>query len=115
MTPRAILGPGDLPMLVRAERVPLSLTRQSIERLVELAVLHLEALDEMTADTRNDARSAEHPATVRELADLERCTPGAIASRVKRARAAGALQTDVLAGLRAAVARLEALERELAR
>jgi hypothetical protein len=64
MTPRAILGPGDLPMLVRAERVPLSLTRQSIERLVELAVLHLEALDEMTADTRNDARSAEHPEMV---------------------------------------------------
>jgi hypothetical protein len=57
----------------------------------------------------------ERGATVRELADLERCTPGAIASRVKRARAAGALQTDVLAGLRAAVARLEALERELAR
>lgn len=64
MTPRAILGPGDLPMLVRAERVPLSLTRESIERLAELAVMHLERVDEMIAETRDDLRIAEHPEMV---------------------------------------------------
>jgi phosphoserine phosphatase len=53
----------------------------------------------------------ERGATRRDLAELEHVTPNAIASRCRRARA---MQADVLAGLRAAVERLERLEREIA-
>lgn len=58
---RAIIGPGDLPVLVRADRVTVTLTRGTVELLAQLAGLHLEAIDEMVADTRTDASRAEHP------------------------------------------------------
>jgi hypothetical protein len=54
-------------------------------------------------------------ATVRELAALEHVAPVTIYARLKRARAAGAMQTDLADALRAAVAAAEALAQELAR
>lgn len=67
MSARAIIGAGGLPILVRAERVPLSLTRASIERLAELAAQHLEQIEELIAEAPTegvDARLASATAAL---------------------------------------------------
>lgn len=63
---RAVLGPGDLPLLVRAERVPLSLTRQSIELACEVLVMHLERVDEMVSETYDRPADAQTAPVVAE-------------------------------------------------
>lgn len=58
MTPRAVIGAGDLPLLVRAERVELRPTRQTVELLASLVVAEL-ALREDGADY-----DQAHPAVI---------------------------------------------------
>lgn len=68
MTPRAIIGTGDLPLLVRAERVPLSLTRQSVELACEVLGMHLERVDEMISETYDRPAVADSPEVTAERA-----------------------------------------------
>lgn len=47
---RAAIGAGDLPITVRAERVELAPTRQTVELLAELAVAELEQVEQIIGD-----------------------------------------------------------------
>lgn len=45
-----MIGAGDLPLLVRAERVPLAPTRASVELLAELAAVELATVEGILGD-----------------------------------------------------------------
>lgn len=70
---RAIIGPGDLPLIVRAERRTVSLTVATIELTCDVLVQHLESCEGHLACTAPEDRApfvAEQIALIDALAEL---------------------------------------------
>lgn len=70
---RIVLGAGDLPLIVRAERVTVSLTVATIELTCDVLVQHLEAVEGHLACTAPEDRApfvAERIALIDALAEL---------------------------------------------
>lgn len=59
MTPRTVTGHGDVPLIVRGERVARHLTRQSVEIACEVLGMHLERVEEMIGETYDRPAEAE--------------------------------------------------------